>query len=63
MGGEAAKTGGAFFIDLNEIVARHYEEAGAEKVQALYFGPPDHTHTTAAGAQLNAASVIEVSSR
>jgi lysophospholipase L1-like esterase len=56
---EAAKAGGAFFIDLNEIVARHYEEAGPEKVQALYFTATDHTHTTPAGAQLNAASVVE----
>lgn len=43
---EAAKMAGAFFIDLNDIVARRYEEAGPDKVRALY-------------AQLNAASVIE----
>jgi lysophospholipase L1-like esterase len=54
---EAAKAGGAFFIDLNERVAKRYEEAGPEKVKALYFGE-DHTHTTPAGAQLNAATVV-----
>ena len=55
---EAAKAEDAFFIDLNEIVAKHYEELGPEKVRALYFAE-DHTHTTPAGADLNAASVIE----
>ena len=56
---ESAKAGGAFFIDLNEIVARRYEAAGPEKVQAEYFTSTDHTHTTLAGARLNAASVVE----
>jgi lysophospholipase L1-like esterase len=55
---EAAKAEGASFVDLNEIVAKQYEEAGPEKVKTLYFGE-DHTHTTVAGAELNAASVVE----
>ena len=38
---------------------RPVKAAGREKVQALYFGPTDHTHTTVAGAELNAASVVE----
>lgn len=54
---EAARAGGALFIDLNEAVAREYEAAGAEKVQAEYFGATDHTHTTPAGAKVNAAVV------
>ena len=41
---------------MNEIVARHYDELGAEKVNEL-FGD-DHTHTNPAGAEINAASVI-----
>ena len=41
---------GTFRKDLNE-------ELGPEKVKTLYFGE-DHTHTTVAGAELNAASVI-----
>jgi rhamnogalacturonan acetylesterase len=45
------------FLDLNEIVARKYEALGADKVNDL-FGD-EHTHTNAAGAQLNAAAVIE----
>jgi len=56
---EAANAGGALFIDLNSIIGAHYEEAGKEKVQQLYFTPADHTHSTPAGAELNAASVVE----
>lgn len=55
---EAARTGGAFFIDLNEIIARRYEAAGPEKVKTRYF-TEDHTHTTPAGAEVNAAAVVE----
>ena len=53
---EIAKTEGALFLDLNQIVARRYEALGADKVEGL-FGD-EHTHTNAAGAELNAASVI-----
>jgi lysophospholipase L1-like esterase len=56
---EAAKAEGALFIDLNGIVASHYEEIGKDKVQELYFTATDHTHTTPAGAELNAACVVE----
>jgi lysophospholipase L1-like esterase len=55
---EAAKAEGAFFIDLNELVAQRYEAVGAEKVKALYFST-DHTHTSVAGARLNAGVVVE----
>jgi lysophospholipase L1-like esterase len=44
------------FIDLNEIIAARYDEMGAEKVEPL-FGD-EHTHTTRAGAELNAECVI-----
>jgi lysophospholipase L1-like esterase len=44
------------FIDLNEIIARQYEAMGAEKVEPLFAD--EHTHTTLAGAELNAAAVI-----
>lgn len=56
---ETAEAEGVGFIDLNEIVAGHYEAAGQEKVASEYFGPTDHTHTTAAGAKLNAQCVVE----
>lgn len=56
---EAASAGGAHFIDLNEIIAAHYETDGMDRVQAEYFTAGDHTHTTPAGARLNAACVAE----
>ena len=56
---ESARAGRALFIDLNELIARRYEADGQEKVSAEYFTAKDHTHTTLAGAKVNAACVIE----
>jgi lysophospholipase L1-like esterase len=53
---EAARVTGAAFVDLNEIVAQKYEELGREKVESFFAD--EHTHTNAAGARLNAASVV-----
>lgn len=53
---EVAKAEKVGFIDLNEIIARQYEAMGAEKVGPLFAD--EHTHTTLAGAELNAASVL-----
>jgi hypothetical protein len=44
------------FIDLNEITARKYDAMGEAAVEPM-FGDP-HTHTTAAGAIMNAESVV-----
>jgi lysophospholipase L1-like esterase len=44
------------FVDLNEIIARRYDALGPAAVDPL-FGDP-HTHTTMAGAVLNAESVV-----
>jgi len=44
------------FVDLNEIIARQYDAMGQPAVEPM-FGDP-HTHTTALGATLNAASVV-----
>src|SRR6185436_16592871 len=55
---EVAGLTGAFFIDLNDISAKKFEALGPDKVKELYF-LEDHTHTTPAGAELNAASVVE----
>jgi unsaturated rhamnogalacturonyl hydrolase len=44
------------FINLNEIIARQYDAMGQVAVEPM-FGD-EHTHTTAAGAILNAASVV-----
>ncbi|WP_281228669.1 rhamnogalacturonan acetylesterase [Flavobacterium aquiphilum] len=53
----AADKAGAFYIDLNEIVALKYEALGKEKVKEFF--PKDHTHTGAEGANLNALTVAE----
>jgi lysophospholipase L1-like esterase len=50
----AEKTG---YIDLNEIIAARYDALGPENVDPL-FGDP-HTHTSRAGAELNARIVAE----
>jgi len=44
------------FIDLNEIIARHYDVLGEAAVEPLFSDP--HTHTSRAGAELNAACVV-----
>lgn len=54
---QAAESVNAPFLDINEIIARQYDELGREKVQALFVagaGP----HTSLAGAQTNALCVI-----
>jgi rhamnogalacturonan acetylesterase len=56
---ESAKAESVPFIDLNELIAAKYEAIGQEKVAADYFTAADHTHTTVAGAKVNAKSVVE----
>lgn len=50
-----AEEEGAPFVDLNERIARRYEELGPEAVLALFAD--EHTHTSRAGAELNAEVV------
>jgi len=45
------------FLDLHERIAERYDALGPEKVDPL-FGDP-HTHTSRAGAELNAKVVVE----
>lgn len=54
---QAAEQGGAHFLDLNELVAQHYEQVGAEQVSREYFTEKDWTHTTFLGAVANAECV------
>lgn len=54
---EVASTTNTPFLDLNAIVARKYEAMGPEKVDPLFAD--EHTHTTPAGARVNAESVID----
>ncbi|SFS13988.1 Lysophospholipase L1 [Granulicella pectinivorans] len=44
------------FIDLNEIIARQYDALGEAAVEPMFADP--HTHTSRAGAELNAAAVV-----
>ena len=43
-------------VDLNEIIARRYDALGQQKVEPLFADP--HTHTSRAGAELNAECVL-----
>ncbi len=52
----AAKATNAAFIDINEIIALEFERLGPEKVEPLFADR--RTHSTQAGALLNAKMVI-----
>jgi len=52
---DAAKAGGAFFIDLNTLAADRFDALGQETT-ATYFN--DFQHTKKIGAKLNAACVV-----
>ncbi|MGB8191211.1 MAG: rhamnogalacturonan acetylesterase [Chitinophagaceae bacterium] len=54
---QIAEQEGVAFIDLNELVAKKYEEMGAETVKPFF--PVDHTHTNIDGAKLNAQIVTD----
>jgi lysophospholipase L1-like esterase len=45
------------FIDLNELIAREYDRLGADRVEAMFAD--EHTHTSRAGAELNARIVLD----
>lgn len=51
---------GVAFIDLNEAIARRYDELGHDAVLRLFPAPTpaEHTHTNEAGAALNARMVL-----
>lgn len=53
---QIAKSENVPFLDLNEIIARRYDELGAERVEPLFAD--EHTHTSRAGAELNAVCVV-----
>ena len=54
---QVAEQEGAPFIDLNELVAKKYEEMGPDAVKPFF--PADHTHTNIDGAKLNAQIVVD----
>jgi rhamnogalacturonan acetylesterase len=47
------------FINLNEIILSHYAGMTPEEIKEKYYTPADNTHTSLAGAELNARSVVE----
>jgi lysophospholipase L1-like esterase len=53
---QVAAAKGVAFINLNEIIARHYDALGEAQVEPLFADP--HTHTSRAGAELNAQCVV-----
>jgi rhamnogalacturonan acetylesterase len=53
---ESAETEGGLFLDLNEIIARRYEELGPEAVERFFAD--ERTHTNPDGARFNAESVV-----
>jgi len=53
---DVAEAEKAPLVDLNEIVARRYDELGPDQVEPLFADP--HTHTSRAGAELNAECVV-----
>jgi len=53
---EVAEATGAYFIDLNNLIADEYDKLGAEEVG--HFFPGDHTHTNAKGARVNVQAVV-----
>ena len=55
---QIAKECNVGYINLNDMVAVKYEGIGAEKVGKEFF-LEDHTHTTPAGAEVNAKTVVE----
>jgi lysophospholipase L1-like esterase len=53
---EIAKSEGIRFIDLTSLIANEYEELGEQRVKEMFAA--DHTHTSPAGAELNASLVV-----
>jgi lysophospholipase L1-like esterase len=56
---EVAKAEKAAFVNLNRLVLARYAGLAPADVKAKYFTPADYTHTSPAGARLNAACVAE----
>lgn len=54
---QAAEQAGAYFIDLNAISGKKLQALGPDGTAPYYKG--DHTHTSKAGARLNAASIAD----
>jgi len=58
---QVAEQTGAYFIDLNSLIAEEYEKLGQEKVKTFF--PGDHTHPNKEGSLINARIVAEQMSK
>ncbi len=56
---EVAKAEKVPFVNLNRLVLARYAGMDPADIKAKYFTPADNTHTSPAGAELNAACVVE----
>jgi rhamnogalacturonan acetylesterase len=56
--GQVATNENVPFINLNQIIITHYAGLTPEEIKAKYFTSADNTHSSPAGAELNAESVI-----
>jgi len=56
---EVAKAEKVPFVNLNRLVLNHYAGMPPADIKAGYFTPADDTHTSPAGAERNAACVVE----
>jgi rhamnogalacturonan acetylesterase len=56
---EVAKQEKALFLDLNRIIMGKYAALTPADIKAKYFTAADNTHTSPAGAELNAACAVE----
>jgi lysophospholipase L1-like esterase len=57
--GEVATNENTGFINLNQLVIRHYAGMTPAEIKAKYFTTADNTHSSPAGAELNAECVVE----
>ena len=48
-----------FFINLNHLILSRYAGLSTNEIKSTFFTPKDNTHSSPAGAQLNAACVVE----
>lgn len=53
---DIAREEGAYFIDLNSLIADRYDAMDTAKVASFFYG--DHTHTNEAGAKMNVSVIV-----
>jgi lysophospholipase L1-like esterase len=56
---EIAANQNVFFINLNQIIRSHYARFTTNEIKTIFFTTHDNTHFSLAGAEFNAACVIE----